>query len=374
VGPLEELSEIAGGLENEYTARWKEQGKKVVGYACTYLPEEILYAVDLLPYRLSGRGAQDTSNADAWLSRVNCSFCRYCLELGLTGEYNFLDGAVFTNGCDHIRRTYDNWSEHEQALPFMYILPIPHVLDEDGYRWYKEEVMTFRDSLENHFGVKVMPGKLAAANSVYNQTRRLLRQLYNLQAGQAPPFTGAEMLAVLTAGSRIPKDEYNRLLESLIEEAETRPGIEGRTRLMIAGSFMDDPEFIKNLEGQSAVVVTDTLCMGARSCWDLTKETGDPLEALIRRYYHHASCPRMAGEYKNRLAFVQEQIKLAKVEGVILEHIMFCDLHGTDNALLKGDLEKTGLPVITLERQYGPLADSGRIRTRIQAFLERIGG
>jgi benzoyl-CoA reductase/2-hydroxyglutaryl-CoA dehydratase subunit BcrC/BadD/HgdB len=60
------------------------------------------------------------------------------------------------------------------------------------------------------------------------------------------------------------------------------------------------------------------------------------------------------------------------VDGAILEHIKFCDIHGTDNALLKGDLEKAGIPAIELERQYGPLADAGRIRTRIQAFLERI--
>ena len=32
-----------------------------------------------------------------------------------------------------------------------------------------------------------------------------------------------------------------------------------------------------------------------------------------------------------------------------------------------------GIPVMELERQYGPFADAGRIRTRVQAFLERIG-
>jgi len=41
---------------------------------------------------------------------------------------------------------------------------------------------------------------------------------------------------------------------------------------------------------------------------------------------------------------------------------------------LKKDLEEDGIPVMELERQYGPLADAGRIRTRVQAFLERIGG
>ena len=76
----------------------------------------------------------------------------------------------------------------------------------------------------------------------------------------------------------------------------------------------------------------------------------------------------MAGEYPRRLDFVKEQIERAGVDGVILEYIKFCDIHGTDNALLKKDLEKAGIATIELERQYGPLADAGRIRTRVQAF------
>jgi benzoyl-CoA reductase/2-hydroxyglutaryl-CoA dehydratase subunit BcrC/BadD/HgdB len=137
--------------------------------------------------------------------------------------------------------------------------------------------------------------------------------------------------------------------------------------------MMDDAEFIANVEDLGAIVVTDALCFGAKSFWNLTDETGDALENLIDRYYEHPPCPRMTGAYPRRLAFLREQIERAGVKGVILQHIKFCDLHGTDNALLKRDLEKDGIPVMELERQYGPLADAGRIRTRVQAFLERIG-
>jgi benzoyl-CoA reductase subunit C len=144
-------------------------------------------------------------------------------------------------------------------------------------------------------------------------------------------------------------------------------------RLLVAGSLMDDPEFIANVEDLGAIVVADTQCFGSRSFWNLTDETGDVFENLVDRYYEHPPCPRMIGAYSTRLAFVRDQIERAGVKGAILQHIKFCDLHGTDNALLKVDLEKDGIPVMELERQYGPLADAGRIRTRVQAFLERIG-
>jgi benzoyl-CoA reductase/2-hydroxyglutaryl-CoA dehydratase subunit BcrC/BadD/HgdB len=137
--------------------------------------------------------------------------------------------------------------------------------------------------------------------------------------------------------------------------------------------MMDDPELIANVEDLGAIVVTDALCFGAKNFWDLTDETGDVFENLIDRYYEHPPCPRMIGAYSKRLAFLRDQIERAQVKGAILQHIKFCDLHGTDNALLKKDLEKEGIPIMQLERQYGPLADAGRIRTRVQAFLERIG-
>jgi benzoyl-CoA reductase/2-hydroxyglutaryl-CoA dehydratase subunit BcrC/BadD/HgdB len=136
--------------------------------------------------------------------------------------------------------------------------------------------------------------------------------------------------------------------------------------------MMDDVELLENVEDLGALVVADTLCIGSRSHWDLTDEDRDPLDALVDRYLRHVPCPRMYGEYGKRFAFLREQAERANVDGVILEQIKFCDLHGTDNALLKRDLEQENIPALELERQYGPLADAGRVRTRVQAFLERI--
>jgi benzoyl-CoA reductase/2-hydroxyglutaryl-CoA dehydratase subunit BcrC/BadD/HgdB len=40
--------------------------------------------------------------------------------------------------------------------------------------------------------------------------------------------------------------------------------------------------------------------------------------------------------------------------------------------MLERDFEKEGIPVLILEREYDVLPDVGRIRTRAQAFMERI--
>ncbi|RJP23204.1 MAG: 2-hydroxyacyl-CoA dehydratase [Candidatus Abyssobacteria bacterium SURF_5] len=373
MGAFEELAEVSNELQNRFVHKWKEGGKKVVGYVCSYLPEEILFAADILPFRITGSGCGETALADSYLTRVNCSFSRCCLELALSGKYSFLDGAVFVNGCDHIRRAYDNWAAHTSALPFMYILPVPHVLTSDALNWYREEVNKLKASLEENLGVKIPDEKLKGAIKTYNDTRSLLQKLYDLRAKDQPVFSGADKMAILAAASRMPKDEFNKLLAAALDESEgNKRGADAGVRLLIAGSVMDDADFIRNVEDLGAVVVADALCYGARTFSNLTDETVDPIEALVQRYFHHVPCPRMAGEYHSRLEFVKQQAERGRVDGVILEYIKFCDLHGTDNALLKNDLEKAGIPALELERQYGPLADAGRVRTRVQAFLERI--
>ena len=224
MGAFEALAEITGTLENRYIKDWTEQGKKVLGYVCSYVPEEIFYAADILPYRITGKGVSGTSRADAYMARVNCSFARSVLEAGFTGRFDFLNGAVFMNGCEHIRRAYENWEAHKTALPFMYMLPVPHVMDPDGdaLKWYREEVTKLIEAVEDYFGVTITSERLADAIAVYNESRRLIRKMYDLRTKDDPPISGAEALTIVTACTRIPKRDFNTLMSGFLEEAEGR--------------------------------------------------------------------------------------------------------------------------------------------------------
>ena len=62
----------------------------------------------------------------------------------------------------------------------------------------------------------------------------------------------------------------------------------------------------------------------------------------------------------------------AGVDGIIFQNIRFCDMHGSENSLLEHDFDDIGIPAMRLEREYGPMSDTGRMRMRIEAFLEKI--
>jgi len=49
----------------------------------------------------------------------------------------------------------------------------------------------------------------------------------------------------------------------------------------------------------------------------------------------------------------------------------FCDIWAAENLLFKRSLQESGIPVLSLEREY-MLGNVGQMKTRIQAFLETI--
>jgi benzoyl-CoA reductase subunit C len=373
---LNDFERVSGTLLNPYIEEWKSQGKKVLGYNCSYFPEEIVHAAGLLPFRIRGTGCTETPLADSFLARANCSFARACLEHLLQGRYDFLDSAIFVYSCDHMCTAHNSWKAQGKLPLIENIISVPHTITEYGRDWYREEIGNVKDKIADHFGVEITDDSLKEAIILYNETQRLQKTLYELRTKDAPPITGSQSLNVLVCDGSMPKNEYNRLLEALIEELSGHEGVSGYDRrLMVSGSVIDNPAMLKIIEDTGGLVVSDTLCFGARRFFrEPIKDYGDPLDAIADRYYHQILCPRMFDSYPERFELALDIARQAKVEGVVLQSITNCDLHGIDNVMLKRDFESNGIPVLVLEREYDALSDAGRIRTRVQAFLERIGG
>ena len=58
----------------------RARGQKVMGWVCTYVPEELLHAAGALPARISGYAKETDLRDDTACFYVNnCSFARSCL-------------------------------------------------------------------------------------------------------------------------------------------------------------------------------------------------------------------------------------------------------------------------------------------------------
>ena len=374
-GELAELLEPSSTILGSHVKRWKEQGGKVVGYFCSYVPEEIISAAGILPFRMRGTGSTETSLADTYLSAYNCTFARHCLDLAFSGTYDFLDGVVVINSCDHVRRLYDIW-RRKMRTPFVHLLTAPHLAGDEHVGWFRDELAILKEGLEKHFGVAITPEKLRESIRTQNETRKLQKQLYELRKEPSPPITGADTLGVVVTSTAMPKQPYNELLRRLLGELDGREGESTyRARLLLVGSILDDPAYASVIEDLGGLVVTDSLCFGTRIFWNQVDEQAkDPMEAIARYYLkERPPCARMIGDHPRRLEFVREMLDAFKVDGVVFQRLKFCDLWGGEGYMLRRALREAGIPVLSLEREY-VLSGLGQLKTRVQAFLESIAG
>lgn len=371
---LDEFKSIAEVMVNPYMKEWKDNGGKIVGYFCTHVPDELITAAGLLPVRMRATGSTGTELSDAFYSSINCSFPRHCFNMALNHEFDILDGLLVPNSCDHIRRIYDNWLR-QLDIGFLEMFNLPKKVLDPQVQWYNKEVHLLKEKLEKHFGVEITEEKLRDAIRLHNETRRLLRQIYELRKMDNPPITGAQVLATIVAGTAIPRDKYNGMLKELLEDLKGAEGIkEYRARIMVVGGILDDPEYMDIIEDQGGLVVTDSLCFGTRLFWEDINESGDPYEAIARyQVQERPTCPRSYGDQPKRAKFLRDMVKDFNVNGVIGERLLFCDSWVVEHYMNDQDLKEAGVPFLKLDREY-ILSGKGQLRTRVQAFLEMLGG
>ncbi|MDP2916949.1 MAG: 2-hydroxyacyl-CoA dehydratase family protein, partial [Dehalococcoidia bacterium] len=133
----------------------KKQGKKVFGWLCTYVPEEVVHAAGALPVRITGYNQEmELEDGNAYLYINNCSFSRSCLQLGLRGEYDFLDGVAGGSTCDGARRLFDLWRYYIKP-PFYHVLTVPRKSHQRAHDLYFHQVSEFKKHLEDFMGVKI---------------------------------------------------------------------------------------------------------------------------------------------------------------------------------------------------------------------------
>lgn len=141
---------------------------------------------------------------------------------------------------------------------------------------------------------------------------------------------------------------------------------------MVTGSVLTNPDFIKSIEDQGALVVTDELCTSTRYWSDPVVLDGDtpPLQAISQRYLNNFPCARMfpSDERFNRILDLARDFR---VDGVISQIIRYCVPYAHDLPLLTQRLQAQGIPTLSLDVEYGT-SGSGQIQTRVQAFLEML--
>ena len=356
---------------HEYAKKWKERtGGKVIGTFCTYVPEEILYAADILPVRILGsHEPQDVS--EPHIFAMFCPFCRDCLAQGLKGRYDYLDGITIAQSCLHIRQAFTSWDLHI-PVDFKYYLPHPmNVQSPRAVPYLTEELKTFKKAIEEWIGKQITDEDMKRGIEVMNKNRELLQQVYELRKNPNPPLTGLEAMYMVVSSQMVDKREHNKALEELLQKLPSRNLDNPGERLMILGSEDDDTEFVAMVEDLGARFVIDDHCTGTRYFNTNVNTNGDVLTAIAERYVKRIPCPSKDWPQRTRLDHILQLAKEYDVQGVIIMQMKFCDPHELDTVAIKEALEKD-LNIQTLFLEFDVTVPIGQFKTRVEAFLEII--
>lgn len=363
----------------------RAQGRKAVGYLCSYVPLEILTALDLLPVRIFGDISEPITEADRLLPGSFCPFIRSCIDSILKDKYDFLDAVIGVHSCDPQEKTIHAWKSTVNYEFFHYI-DMPATTHEWGREMFRRSLDNFKKNCESYAGSEISHEALEASIALHNRQRALVRELYDFKKLDPPLISGSETLQVMMALGSISLEEGNELLEEVIREVGARQRDQGRQRkkrILVYGACIDAVPLIKLIEDFDADVVMDDNCMGPRTYFKDVPSTEDPMDGLTSRYLD-LTCARtfkeaVVGEFKKdraadlelRYGHLGEYIKEWDVQGVVVQLVRFCDPFGYELPELKDYLNSINVPNMYLELEYttGSLAP---LKTRTQTFLETL--
>jgi benzoyl-CoA reductase subunit C len=368
---MEKFHEVVKN-RHQYARAWKERtGGKILGYFCTYIPEEIVYAAGILPVRILGsHEPQDVT--DPHIYPMFCPFCRDCLAQGILGRYDYLDGIAIGHSCMHIRQTFASWEMHV-PVSYSYFIAMPAKTQSPSAKpFLRGEFAAFKTSLEEWTGKTVSEEDLDRGIDLLNTNRNRMRRIYESRKAEEPLISGADAMEMVLSSHFADKTEHNQWLSETLQELPKRdnrgdPGI----RLMLIGSEDDDTEMIRLAEELGSTVVIDEHCTGSRYFWNEVVKGEDHLEAIAARYLDRPPCPQKDWPARLRIPHIMQLAQDYQVQGALVIQQKFCDPHEFDNPIIMRELkEKLGIPSLFLE--FDITIPAGQFRTRIEAFLEML--
>lgn len=361
----------AGSKENrtKWAREWQKQGKKVIGVLDSLVPEEVIYAAGLLPWRIGGTWRADVSRAMMYRLPQGNTFLNHVLESLLEGELDFLDGMVCSNRDEDFVRFRDYW-EYLSKTRLIYLVEVPTIDTEASRRRFAEEIKRFVTVIEKLGKVKVSDSSLRDAITTYDRGRDLLKKVYELRKRKTPPLSGGEALAITIAAMVMPRKEFNRELEEVLPYLEKRKAkvSHSRPRLMLSSDLLDNPAYVELVEETGCLVAMDDMDTGSRYFWETVGGGNeDPADALAKRYLKNRS-PRMF-DWRGQIEQLVQWAKEFDIDGVLELPDMYDYTRGFRRSVLEQWLKEADIPSMSFERDYY-LSNVGQLKTRIGAFLE----
>ena len=376
------MSEVHG-LRIKELVDGKKEGRKVIGTYCTFVPEELVIAANGVMVGLCAGADFATEAVEKYLPRNLCSLIKSTFGFKLGGVCPYLEASdmiVGENTCDGKKKA---WEVFDGLVKNLYVMDLPQTKNGTATGMLRSEYLKFKAALEKLTGNKITVDSLTKAIAIVNAKRSAVYRLSALRANDPSPISGLDSLLINQIFFYEDPVRFTSQINELCDELETRvknrTGVApaGTPRILMSGCPMAVPNWKVPaiVETCGAVIVGEESCVGERGTRNLVKDSGASVESLIDNLvdrYLKIDCAIYTPNIE-RLDHIKEMAPKYKADGVILYALQFCAPYTIEAMGIENKLEKQGIPAIRIETDYSQ-EDTGQLKTRIGAFIERIKG
>jgi benzoyl-CoA reductase subunit C len=374
---LERYSEEAEDVTYPGVKRWRDLHPEghVVGHFQVYFPEELIHAAGMLPVTLMGAGSRlEAKQADSHIGSFICSICRTSLELGFSGRVGFLDAFYTTPICDVARNLAGIWGRNFKGMTAEILYLPQHANSRQAARYLRDEYARVLAELERIRGRPVDVEELRHSIRIYNENRRLLRELYRFKRDTPWLVSTTEAYLLAKVGTVMPREEHNEILREALIEIPNRTGRrQDRVRVVFEGGFCEQPPLdMLQLIEEACYIVDDDLLIGMRWIVDHVDETGDPLQALAESYLEHSTYSSVQhDDRKPKEEMLLRRFEEAGAQAVILAAAKMCEPGLDEQVAYQKALESKKVPFLLLDFEEKMTAFE-RMRMEVETFVESI--
>ncbi|HEY7557828.1 MAG TPA: 2-hydroxyacyl-CoA dehydratase [Candidatus Binatia bacterium] len=357
---------------------WKQRhpGAKVIGCYPVYSPVELIHAAGMFPVGVIGGGNRlEIANADSRFQSFVCSIVKSTLELGMTGKLDFLDGIVFHSICDPARNLGSVFTRNFPGLMVDYIHFPQNMTSRHTVDYLASEYLRLKTSYETVAGRAIDDDALRKSIAVYNEQRRMLRELYAIRAEKPQNLSTVESYILTRIATLMPPEEHIPLLKdalAVIRDRDEKP--KDRIKVVLEGSFCEQPplELIESLEAAGCYILDDDFLLGWRFFSGDIPLDGDPLRNLAESYIQRSVYSGVKHDTREpKSKHLIDRIKQTGAQAALLLSAKFCEPALFDYALYKRALEKEGIPHLFLEFEE-KMWIFDKARTEIETFVESM--
>lgn len=368
---LHECRELSESAAPEPVKRWRASGRKVAGHFQVYFPEEIVHAAGMLPYKVCGGGVEPTQ-AESRFGSYLCSILKTSLETALNGSIE-LDLFVAPPICDAARNLAAIWGRNfSYPCQILYLPQNPnsrHSLD-----YLHGEYDRLKRTVEQVAGRVIREEDLRRSIRLFNENRRLLRELYDLKRGKPWLIAAEDAYALVAVGGRIPREEHNALLRFALSEIRKRTAKpQDRIRVVFEGGFCEQPPLdLIRMIGRTCYLVDDDLMIGLRYLTEDVPLEGDPLRNLAEAYLERSSySPVQHDLRKPKERMLLERIERSRADAAILAAAKMCEPGLEEQVTYSNALDRRGIPYFVTEFEEN-MSSFESLELQLETFLENL--